>query len=802
MDTHSSVVSANLHLQNGITGSIFLSKKADRDVVSTGTNPAGPNSLFGLPTKYDFFIFSRDHYSTLKGATFELIDEGYAMCLVDDGTGTGTKVAKYDIDQDGNYNELFTYALSTPTGGIIESASFTLKITLGSPANLSASPIIPETPNNVNPQDLVTQINKASNLIYAAFGPSAPGQAPAYIPIQAVLPLNSSGLPQGGGIQAAPIMGPPGFNGYSLNVLGTNRQPVQISQIWSGFTTYAIAGSTSIVPNNPGTGKAVPFYGSISHGLDQLHSSLGPIAGLFGGNGLGGLIGTPFSLAFQGVAAIPATTGAVMKGDNGVYYTFNAVASTAMDSTGKSVTVAGGQYFIDMTDPANPIYGVVKLPKFTFNGNSYTFNLSTTLSDGVTSNYTLIIGGRSYPFGPDNAHVTVDRTVFTFNAVKGGSYTVSYADVDAPTGSEAPTPIPLTQFTIAIGGTSKAIDVFTKPGDLADITLGVTGRVYAYNPVQGTVTVTQGATKTTVSLQTGMTFISSSGYGYVIGLNSGYTINGSPMLPYSANPTQAPPTYSLMTSPQMFTLGGNFYTFDQDANGDYLSVTGNGRTYPVNPYQFSIDGVVYIIDTNVQPNTVIGGGSVYPMTAVNSQFILNGVQYTIALKSGSLNGATISGQFNITQGNVVVIENYVYQIDTLNGQIVGNGTTYPLTTSGFTYSITTANRSFTVTTEPNATSATIGNIVYRIGNTTVVGDGVVYPILTYRTFTDGATEVRCRAGWHRLGRATIHALRFNAVHPVHVHRRGHLYGERSGGVRRDLVLSDVRHARTVQDSHA
>ena len=96
MDTYSSVVSANLHLENGVTGSIFLSKKADRDVASIGSNPAGSNSfpLFGLPTKYDFFIFSRDHYWTLKGATFELIDQGYAMCLVDDGSGTGTKVVQ------------------------------------------------------------------------------------------------------------------------------------------------------------------------------------------------------------------------------------------------------------------------------------------------------------------------------------------------------------------------------------------------------------------------------------------------------------------------------------------------------------------------------------------------------------------------------------------------------------------------------------------------------------------------------------------------------------------------------------
>ena len=162
----------------------------------------------------------------------------------------------------------------------------------------------------------------------------------------------------------------------------------------------------------------------------------------------------------------------------------------------------------------------------------------------------------------------------------------------------------------------------------------------------------------------------------------------------------------------------------------------------MNPYQFSINGDAYIINTNVQPYTVVGGGNVYTMTAANTQFLLNGVQYTITLKSGSLNGATISGQFNITQGNVVVLENYVYQLDTLNGQIVGNGTTYPLTTSGFTYTITTIDSSFTVTTEPNAATVTIGNVNYVINNTTVVGDEIIYPILTYRTFTDGSNTFR------------------------------------------------------------
>ena len=58
---------------------------------SIGTNPLGGTSfpLYGLPTKCDFFLFSRDHYYTLDNAWFELIDQGYAMCLVDDGTGTG-----------------------------------------------------------------------------------------------------------------------------------------------------------------------------------------------------------------------------------------------------------------------------------------------------------------------------------------------------------------------------------------------------------------------------------------------------------------------------------------------------------------------------------------------------------------------------------------------------------------------------------------------------------------------------------------------------------------------------------------
>jgi hypothetical protein len=754
MDTYSSVVSANLHLQNGVTGSVFLSKKADRDVASIGSNPTGSATLFGLPTKYDFFLFSRDHYTTLKDGSFELIDQGYAMCLVDDGSGTGTKIASYFVDSDGNYNELYTYVLYSESGGVIETNSFPLKVTLGAPANLSSTPIIPETPNNVNPQDLVAQINKLSNLIYAAMGPSSPGQPPAYIPIQAV----------GGAAPANPIMGPPGFNGYTLNVMGEGHQPVQISQIYSGSVTYAIAGSTTIIPYNTKATKAVPFYGSISHGLDKQTSfpllqypgqqlfiprttfPLSPGPGVFGGDGLGGLINTQFSRVFQGSGAVPPalatnpTPGTTMKADDTVYYTYNAVNNSIYDSTGKTATASGGQYFIDATDPANPIYVVVTLPKFTLNGNSYNVNLSTTLADGVTSRYTLIIGGKSYQFGPDNAHVTVDRTVFTFTPIISGIYTVTYADIDAPLANEAPSPITLTPFTITAGGTSTAIDVFNHPELLTAIITGVVGHVYAYDPVHGAITITENATTARVPLQTGLVAASFSGYGYVISFSDQvYSVNGSPMFPYSATLLGSPASYTLMTAPQMFTLGGNFYTFNQDLSGNYLSVTGNSQTNPINPYQFSINGDVYIINTNVQPNTVVGGGNTYTMTASNTQFVIDGVQYTITLKGASLNGATIAGQYNITQANVVVIENYVYELDALNGQIVGNGTSYPLTSSGFTYTITTTDRSFTVTTEPNATTVNIGNIEYLINNTTVVGDSVTYPILAYRTFVDGTS---------------------------------------------------------------
>ena len=133
MDTTNSLVSANVHLENGITGSILLSKIADREFVSIGTGPpvpkaVAPSSLFGLSKEYDFYLFSRNHNGALEGFTFQFIDQGYAMCLVDNGSGTGRKQASYYIDSSGSYYELITCALYSPQVGIIETATFTVKV--------------------------------------------------------------------------------------------------------------------------------------------------------------------------------------------------------------------------------------------------------------------------------------------------------------------------------------------------------------------------------------------------------------------------------------------------------------------------------------------------------------------------------------------------------------------------------------------------------------------------------------------------------------------------------------------------
>src|SRR4029077_20654804 len=110
-----------------------------------------------------------------------------------------------------------------------------------------------------------------------------------------------------------------------------------------------------------------------------------------------------------------------------------------------------------------------------------------------------------------NTQVKVNRTLFTFNPLQGGVYTVTCASLDAPLSNEATSPVSVNQFSMTGGGLPPGgqvttIDVFNSPGNLNGIVLGVSGRQYSYDPILDQVTVTAGATKTTVPIQTGLTF--------------------------------------------------------------------------------------------------------------------------------------------------------------------------------------------------------------------------------------------------------------------------------------------------------
>ena len=189
--------------------------------------------------------------------------------------------------------------------------------------------------------------------------------------------------------------------------------------------------------------------------------------------------------------------------------------------------------------------------------------------------------------------VTVDRTQFTFNPLSGGVYTVTYADDRFP-GRDRSAHADHADPVLDLGRRrDRVIDIFNDSGGLTDIMLGVTGRLYTYDPVQAPSPSRKEGTSTTAPVHTGLAFASSSLLRLRHRLRTrtaAYTVNGTPMYPYSASTPASPATHPLMTPPQMFTVDGNFYIFDQDASGNYVSVTGDGQTYPVNPYQFSING--------------------------------------------------------------------------------------------------------------------------------------------------------------------------------------------------------------------
>jgi len=121
-----------------------------------------------------------------------------------------------------------------------------------------------------------------------------------------------------------------------------------------------------------------------------------------------------------------------------------------------------------------------------------------------------------------------------------------------------------------------------------------------------------------------------------------------------------------MTAPQMFTFG-IFLHLRCRGKWRLCERYRQWSDLPINPYQFSLNGEIYIINTNVQPNTVIGGGSTVTMTANNTQFVLDGAQYTITLKAGSLTGRLSPGSStSIRQCHRD--ENYIYLLDRTNAR--------------------------------------------------------------------------------------------------------------------------------------
>ena len=317
--------------------------------------------LYGLPDQVRLLHLLARPLLDAEGRQFELIDQGYAMCLVDDGTGTGTKIAQYYIDTDGNYNELYTYVLYSPSGGIIETATLHAE----GHARRARQPQPPRRPlrrrpNNVNPQDLVTQINKVSNLIYAAFGPSSPGQPPAYIPIQAVGSRDRE-------MQAAPILGPPGFNGYTLNVVGS--QPPAGPDLadllrLDGIPDRRHHDDHPLQRRGP-EGSAVLRLalarpGQTAHRANAAtrpDGSRSSRSGLFGGDGLGALIDTPFSCGIPGIrrdSPGDRRQSDARDGDEGgrVFYTFNARRQhRSWTPPANRSTVAGTPVLRRHTDP-------------------------------------------------------------------------------------------------------------------------------------------------------------------------------------------------------------------------------------------------------------------------------------------------------------------------------------------------------------------------------------------------------------------------------------------------------------------
>src|SRR5579859_1852361 len=220
-----------------------------------------------------------------------------------------------------------------------------------------------------------------SKFVYAAFGPSKPGLDAPSIPIQAAA-------------SADPLSRPPGVIGYSLNVVDSSGvHPVMVSRIFVNGLPYNIAGTTLVQPVDVNTNVPIPFYGSISHGLDGKITD-----GKVGGNGVGAMIKARNHSDDQSLSyTFPSTNG-----DRD--YTFNAITSSVVDSTGEFSVAGPGKYFNAGLGQDLHV-AVISTPTFMFHGQTYNVDISTTP-------YTLLVGEKRYTF-TDRTNVTAGKTNFS-----------------------------------------------------------------------------------------------------------------------------------------------------------------------------------------------------------------------------------------------------------------------------------------------------------------------------------------------------------------------------------------------------
>ena len=487
-----------------MTGSVFLSKKADRDVASIGSNPPDePHfAFYGLPARSTTSSFSPGTTTARsKDALFRADRPG----LRDVPRGRRHRdrnEGRQILHRRGRQLQRALHLCALLAGRRRSSrpqASLSRSRSALRPTR-PPRPATPETPNNVNPQDLVTQINKVSNLIYAAFGPSTPGQPPAYIPIQAV---------RRRGRRPAPIIGPPGFNGYSLNVV--EHEPAAGADLANLCRSATYADRRLRPRSSPSTPSTARRCRSTARSRTASTSRVGavlqsadgtsfiprptvpqaPTAGVFGGNGLGALIGTPFSVAFQGSGAIPRRSRAIRRldDDEGGRHASSTrstrLPSTIMDSTGKSAHVGGGQYFIDTTDPDNPDLRRRQPAEIHVQRQHLHVNLSTTAAG--RHDLALHAGrGRRRAISSARTTRTSPSTAPSSRSTRAGR-------------RRTPSPTPRSTAPADDRGahTDPAHPVHdragrrlarrstcsTSPGDLGDMVLGVTGRLYTYDPV-------------------------------------------------------------------------------------------------------------------------------------------------------------------------------------------------------------------------------------------------------------------------------------------------------------------------------